>query len=216
MRTGATGRTTRSTGPSPVQVEPNAAIRVGQVAEPSRKILANTQMSATCPTPSAKYAVGGRGGVFCVETLSMGIREQINEKPAIATAVTGSIIFLALIFMLYQLSFFGLFGSGYRPPDVYFQASDGSLYVDGLDIMQERDGGEYPVRAYKVRYGEGEPFVYFLERYNPDLEDQFAYDSFEVRHPADDTWYPRFSAEGQSISTYQVDSNGNYPVDVLP
>ncbi len=145
----------------------------------------------------------------------MGIREQINEKPAVATAVTGSILFLSLVFMAYQLNVFGLFSGGYETMDVYYEDASGKLYVGDLKDMYEENDGAFPVRAHRVRYGDGEPFIYFYERYNPGGPNDTA-DPFEVRHPSQDVWHSRFTSEGRMISTLQANSEGVNPTEVLP
>ena len=96
----------------------------------------------------------------------MGIRETVNENPAITTGVTAGIILLALIFIVYQL-FSSNSPSGATITEQYYTVDDGATYFEdelGKVTPFQKDGKE-AVTAYVFRCG-GEPFVGYLERYD--------------------------------------------------
>lgn len=96
----------------------------------------------------------------------MGIRESVNENPAITTGVTAGIILLALVFIVYQLfSGGGAGGGGGTITQQYYTVDDGATYFEddlGKVTPFQKDGKE-AVTAYVFKCG-GDPFVGYLER----------------------------------------------------
>lgn len=96
----------------------------------------------------------------------MGIREQLNEKPAITTGATIGIILLALIFIVYEIHGSGS-GSFKIPTQRYYSDDDGASYFsDDIKLVAPFDhNGKPAVQAVVYRCHGGKPFVGYLQRY---------------------------------------------------
>lgn len=96
----------------------------------------------------------------------MGIREKLNDNPAITTGITAAIIVIALIFIGVQLF------SSNRPPiptKAWYTADDGETYkAFERDLIPpfEREGKTW-VGAVVFRCKKGKPFVSYVQRYTP-------------------------------------------------
>lgn len=97
----------------------------------------------------------------------MGIREKLNDNPAITTGITAAIIVIALIVIVWQLV------SSNRGPTIptqnWYTSDDGATYVaDDIKLIPpfEKDGKTW-VRAVVFKCKDGKPFVSHLERYTP-------------------------------------------------
>ncbi len=94
----------------------------------------------------------------------MGIREKMNDNPAITTGVTAAIIVIALVLIVMQ--FVGS-DAPKIPKSAWFSADNGATYVaDDINLIPpfQKDGKTY-VRAVVFKCGGGAPFVSHLERY---------------------------------------------------
>ena len=98
----------------------------------------------------------------------MGLREKLNENPAITTGATIAVIVIALIFIVYSVVPAG-------PPKALTQAfytvDDGENYfVDDLKKRApfEKDG-KTAVLAHVYKCG-GKKFVAYMERYRPEAK----------------------------------------------
>ena len=110
----------------------------------------------------------------------MGIRETVNENPAITTGVTAGIILLALIFIVYQACAPTTGGGDAAAPGAnkaFFTTDDGKSYFvdDGNHIPPfvvnkagDPNNGKTAVRAQVFKCGSGQPFVSHLEKYAPE------------------------------------------------
>jgi hypothetical protein len=98
----------------------------------------------------------------------MGIRETLNKNPAITTGVTGGIIALAILIILYQLIFSGGGGASITYDRGFYSIDDGaSTFEDDIMLVApfQKDGKE-AVRAYVYTCDGGKTkFVAYLERY---------------------------------------------------
>jgi hypothetical protein len=100
----------------------------------------------------------------------MGLRETINEKPRVAVAVAGGLVFLGLVAAVLQLR-------GSAPPAgpeftrAFFSVDDGKTWFEGdaTKLAPFDHEGKPAVRAYVYRCG-GTEFVNHLERYKPDAK----------------------------------------------
>lgn len=96
----------------------------------------------------------------------MGIRETLNQNPAITTGVTAGIIVIALIVIGWQL--FG--GGGPRiPTKAYYTVDDGQTwFVDDIQKVPPFDhNGQQAVRVQLYTCDDGKNvFPVYLERYN--------------------------------------------------
>ena len=104
----------------------------------------------------------------------MGLRETLNKNPIITTSVTGGIILICLIVVLYSA-----FGGGPSSVDAvaqgYYSTDDGkTFFPENLSNVPPFDHeGQPAVRAYVYRCGnDGTPFVGYLERYSPGVHDK--------------------------------------------
>lgn len=101
----------------------------------------------------------------------MGIRETMNNNPAITTGATVAVIVVALAFIIYS-SVGG--GNRFTPPTkAYFTVDDGATYFSD-DIKKippfDKDGKE-AVRAHVFSCkGGSDPFIAYLERMTPDAK----------------------------------------------
>ena len=100
----------------------------------------------------------------------MGIRESLNEKPAITTGVTIGIIVLALAIMIYQFTG-GSAGASSTAGKVFFSDDDGKTFFpdDSSKVPPCDHNGKQAVRAY-VFSCNGTKSVVYLERYTPEAK----------------------------------------------
>jgi len=101
----------------------------------------------------------------------VGIREKLNENPAITTSVTVLIIVIAVGYIIYQQIPSGV---PKAPTQAYFSIDDGKTwFADDINKVApfEKDGKQ-AVRVHVFRCGRGEPFVAFMERLLPDAKKQ--------------------------------------------
>ena len=98
----------------------------------------------------------------------MGIRQTINEKPAISVGVTAGVIVLALIFIIFQLVG-GKTPPAARPTKAWFSDDDGKTwFADDVNKYPpfKDNNGKTAVRAF-VYQCTGQPFCLYLQRYTP-------------------------------------------------
>ncbi len=103
----------------------------------------------------------------------MEIRQTLNENPGLTTGVTAAVMSLALIVVLWQ-GCAGPRGGRGGSGKAYFSADDGKSFFadDATRVPPFRvhrpghgDHGKLAVRAQVFQCGEGEPFVWVLEKY---------------------------------------------------
>lgn len=101
----------------------------------------------------------------------MGLREKLNENPAITTAVAAGIILLALIFLGWSLLPRGGSTMAAGENDAYYTTDNGKTFEEGgyFDLYNQPVGGneKYRVQVFKWKDG-GEPFIGWMERLSPD------------------------------------------------
>jgi hypothetical protein len=101
----------------------------------------------------------------------LGIREKLNENPAITTGATVLIIVIAVGFIIYSQ----LPTRGPKPPSqAYFSVDDGKTwFADDVKKMAPFDkDGKPAVRVHLYKCGKNAPFVAYLERYIPEAKKQ--------------------------------------------
>lgn len=101
----------------------------------------------------------------------MGIRQTINENPAITGGIAGGIILIALVAVVWQAADCGGPDAGGRPnTKQFFTTDDGQTWFadEGSKIppFKTADGKE-AVRAKVYRCGDDAPKVNHLEKYSP-------------------------------------------------
>ena len=167
----------------------------------------------------------------------MGIRETLNEKPGLTTAVTAGVVVLALIYIVYSV-WPSNPSARIAPSQAYFTSDLGKTYqakpADALYALDDA-GKADNVRAWVFKWpDQDQPFVAFLERVSPDLAKQhnetqagdkpvdpmqllMAEGSVEghyVARPGEDSWFDKSSPQGQQIAAFpQRDGKYAMPVD---
>ncbi len=100
----------------------------------------------------------------------MGIREKINEKPAVAGTVVGVVIVLAIVWIYFQNRSPNT-GPAAAAEAAFYSEDDGQTYFAGEYANLGKDfkgpNGKEAVRAYVFRYGREKPFVGYLEKFTP-------------------------------------------------
>jgi hypothetical protein len=146
----------------------------------------------------------------------MGLRETLNEKPALAIGIAAGVLLLGLVLVIYQV----LPRGGGEASDVhYYTADGGSTWTPGPaeDFYTLGPEGSPRVRVRLYRWApREEPFVGYLERATPDLirQRQQAGQAgaaggsgrpevleLEVSRPGEVRWHRRTSREGQAIAS---------------
>jgi hypothetical protein len=99
----------------------------------------------------------------------VGLRQAMNENPAITTGVTIGVIVLAIVFIIWQIAGGG--GSGSQAPTnlKWFSDDDGKTAFadDASNIPPYTDKhGKTAYIAIVYQCGDGKPFVNRLQRFN--------------------------------------------------
>lgn len=155
----------------------------------------------------------------------MGIREKLNENPAIATGATIGIIVIAIGFIVWQL----LPTKLDIPTEAYYTTDDSSkeaalaaLFSDDIDkiVPFEKDGKQaYRAQVFSCDKGKTK-FIGWLERYNPQAKakieqqmaskepDNMALDDarmtgLEVKRPGDKAWI-KYADQGRYQKVMEV------------
>jgi hypothetical protein len=157
----------------------------------------------------------------------VGIREKLNEKPAITTGVTIGIIVIAFAFILYQV--FGGDGSSVTIPDQFYTVDEGATRFtdDPSRAAPFQHEGKEAVRAFVYTCDENKTsFVGYLERLSPEAKkkydalpatsadsppsleaDTIMSEGSEVKKPKVGKWVKRNSAEGEKITNVTCPNN---------
>jgi hypothetical protein len=95
----------------------------------------------------------------------MGIREKLNDKPAVAAGIGIGAVVLAAVVVVTQFSH----GGGGASDRAYFTTDDGKTWFadDAINIPPYTKDGKEAVRAY-VFECDGKEFVNHLERFTPE------------------------------------------------
>jgi hypothetical protein len=165
--------------------------------------------------------------------LAMGVREALNRRPRVATALGAGLILIAIPIMIWA-SGDGVPG---RATKAYYSTDDGkSYFADDIDKIYPFDhGGKPAYRAYVYDCGDGKAFVAYLARYSdgaikklaelekaksdPDAAGQIAQlksNAIEVKKPGDTNWVGLFSAAGGAISSHPPCPKGGTAKVVSP
>lgn len=167
----------------------------------------------------------------------MGIRESLNENPAITTGVTAGIIGIAILFIVYQIFFSGP-GTGSIITEQYYTVDDGANYfADELSKLTPFDkDGKPAVTAYVFRCDGGDEFVGYLERFtetvrkeaaklgpaaaeNPEQQMQLEMlkqQGREVKKPGAGNWVDAMSPEGMQVTAVQCPGEGDDAGELEP
>lgn len=143
--------------------------------------------------------------------MSVGIRENMNKNPAVATGATLGIILICILIIVYQL--WPSHPSGSAVTKAYFTDDDGKTYFKD-DVTKfapfDHDGKE-AVQAFVYQANGGTPFVAFEEKLTPEALNAMknplphpgppigVLNGTLVKRPGDKDWTPAGSAKGQEI-----------------
>ncbi len=114
----------------------------------------------------------------------MGLREQINDNPAITTAATGAIIGLALLFIIFNLMCSGSSGGTAISSQAFYTVDDGATFFvdDANKIVPFDHEGKPAYQAFVFEPdGGGEQFVGYIRGMPTQLAEQLR----ELRAQAD-------------------------------
>lgn len=172
----------------------------------------------------------------------MGIREKLNENPAITTGVTIGIIVIALFYIIdSQITNF-IFGdnpnSG-RITAMYYTTDDGATYFEdeAEKLPPFQKDGKDAVRCYVYSCdGKKTKFVAYLERLTPEVKkkiedsrkaphdpngvpaadiDMLQNDGTEVKKPGTGKWVKRNTPEGEALASVNCPEGSKIEI-VLP
>ncbi len=168
----------------------------------------------------------------------MGIREQLNQNPAITTGVTIGIIVIALGFIVWQL--FG--GSGGPSPvtEMYYTVDDGQTRFadDATKVAPFDHDGKEAVRCYVFKCSDGKEFVAYMERMTKDAKAKYeaavkaqqnpnengqammeaemlAIEGTEVKKPGESKWVRRNSPEGERVTIINCPDGNNAALEIV-
>jgi hypothetical protein len=98
------------------------------------------------------------------------LRDKINENPIIGMAVAGGVVLVAVIWLVFQG---GLFSSGPGFSGDVFVSEDYVTYREGdaSEEVQLNSDGLPIARAHVYQYGDNEPFIWYLQRWMPEVVD---------------------------------------------
>ena len=122
----------------------------------------------------------------------MGIREKLNENPAITTGATIGIIVIALIFIGVQL--FSSSNTGQIQTEAYYTTDDsspekalGAMFADSIDKLPpfQKDGKDaYRVYVFTCDGGKTK-FISHLQRYTKEAQTKIAAAMADKSKPMD-------------------------------
>ncbi len=147
----------------------------------------------------------------------MGLRDTINEKPAVAYAIFGVLVVLGILLLLWNFGVFG--GPSTGSGEIFITSDKGQTYepAERQALRAKGADGQPVVQAHVFQFPGDEPTVAYLERFNPQalemmLRSQNADDaragmqvnqmeaqSREVAAPGTDQWHDVYTREGQAI-----------------
>ena len=168
----------------------------------------------------------------------MGIRETLNEKPAIGIGIAVGIVVIAGVILIWQ------FSGGSRTTQLtapvqgdqaYFSDDDGkTFFADDLKKPTPfKHAGKDAYRAHVYKCSKGEPFVGYIERHTelgkqqkgvtqemgsrPSFSDNAL---FEIKKPGKGAWVPVDSKHyNEALQVMGVTCPGNpneNPMQILP
>ena len=171
----------------------------------------------------------------------MGIRETLNQKPQLATAITLVILATAVLFprfgiLWYIPPFDTVFDPMPTVQQLYYTTDNGqTTFVAPANRGASFDhDGKEAVRAYVFSCDKKKTrFVGYLERMNPDVRRRLSetpprsspeadaaqaaiMEQLEVKRPADAAWVKRLSPEGAAITQVDCEKTDDPPEDILP
>jgi hypothetical protein len=154
----------------------------------------------------------------------VGLRDQINQKPAIAAGVVGGIILLLIGLMIFH--FRSGNASAISGAQSYYTIDDGKTwFADAWEKVPpfDYDGGQ-AVRCYLFKTASSGPFVGYLECYSQKVHDNLTgtvkspipvdiVGGTLVKRPGEKNWVSQVSAAGQKIMNVKAPNGSAEPVE---
>ncbi len=168
----------------------------------------------------------------------MGIRETINEKPAIGVGIGIGIVVIAIVIIGWQFMHSNRQGALTGPitgDQAYYSDDDGKTFFtdDMKKLTPFKHAGKDAVRAHVYRCSKGDPFVGYLERHTELAKQQKGmamemggrpsfteHAVFEVKKPGKSPWIPVDTKnESEAVKVFGVACPGDAmenPVVMVP
>jgi hypothetical protein len=158
----------------------------------------------------------------------LGLREQINKKPGLASGITGGVVLVLVLIMFWQIR------GGHRTPTttttrVYFTVDDGRTWFadDSSQVPPFDHEGAQAVRCFVFKCSSSAPFVGYLETLTQTAHDRLAPaalgtmgatpDDILVKKPGDKNWVLPNSPKGPKIlDVHCPDGSVERPEPVYP
>ncbi len=169
----------------------------------------------------------------------MGIRESLNQNPAITTGITIGIIVMALGFIVWQIVG-GDGGGGSVVTEMYYTTDDGATYFadDANKVAPFDKDGKEAVRCYVFKCADGKPFVAYLERMQKDAKAKYEaamnaaaaptpgappsmdmemiqMEGMEVKNPGDPKWSKRNGPDADKITQINCPDGNNQALNIV-
>lgn len=162
----------------------------------------------------------------------MGIREALNQKPAIAAAAGTGLLAVGIAIAVWTNR-----PEADRVSRAYYTDDDGrTFFADDVDRIYPFDrNGKPAYRAYVYQCGSDKPFVSYVARYtdaartkmaalsakptDPEAASEFAQlrnNSVEVKKPGDTSWVPELGAQGGKIAMHPQCPGGGTAKNLSP
>jgi hypothetical protein len=142
----------------------------------------------------------------------VGLRDQINRKPAVVAGAIGVLILLLICFTVFNLKKGQ--PSAVSGAQMYYTSDDGKTwFADAWEKVPPFDhGGAQAVRCYVFKTASSGPFAGYLETYTPAVHDRLTGvvqsplpldvpSGTLVKRPGDKNWVPMVSPAGQKITS---------------
>jgi len=162
----------------------------------------------------------------------MGVRQSINQHPALGAAGGAILLVVAIGAMIYAN----------RPTPIkatraYYSDDDGNTYfVDSSDRIYPFDhNGKPAYRAFVYQCGNAKPFVSYLARYSDSARAKIAAlsakandpeaagaiaqaknNGIELKKPGQTKWVPELSPEGGQIAMHPHCPDGSVATNLTP
>jgi hypothetical protein len=168
----------------------------------------------------------------------VGIRETLNEKPAIGIGIAVGIVLIAAVVLIWQFlggSRTSTLTAPITGDQAYYSEDDGKTFFadDVKKISPWKHAGKEAVRAHVYRCSKGEPFVGYLERHTELAKQQkgvalemgnrpsFSENAiFEIKKPGKNPWVPvdskHYNDALQIMGVTCPGSPNENPIPMLP
>jgi hypothetical protein len=129
----------------------------------------------------------------------MSIRQKINDNPMMVGLISGGLVLIAILLVLWQLFGGGSSRNFALPDQLFYSDDDGKTFfpASNSNIAPFDHNGKKAYQAEVYRCGSNKPFVAFLIKYNDEGKRQMESDLKSGTKPAD------VYAQGLSYAEYK-------------